>query len=48
MHSKNVHVGTYDEAKSLSTQMLAEYNAIQIGNGMATADRAEEPKLGGC
>ncbi|MHC8386818.1 hypothetical protein ACYZTM_01855 [Pseudomonas sp. MDT2-39-1] len=48
VYSKNVHVGTYDEAKSLSNQILSEYNAIQVGNGMPTADRAEEPKLGGC
>jgi hypothetical protein len=46
--SKNVHVPTYEEALAISRQALNEYNAIQLANGMPTADRAEPPKLGGC
>lgn len=46
--SKNYHVGSFEEAKALSQQALLEYNAIQVRNGMPTADRAEVPKAGGC
>ncbi|WP_447981338.1 hypothetical protein [Achromobacter kerstersii] len=48
VYSKNVHVATYAAAAALSAQIFSQYNEIQLRNGMPPADRAENPKLGGC